>query len=197
MTFSTKNSGESFFSRYDSRNDLGYGVTKNKFHKPRSLSGEFPYTTSPGPHDISGDEEIDLEDEKEAIDKKVISYSAIDFGASKKANPFYFAAGNTKLSDCFFRTEKVLEAVGSFSNSLSPMPYKNKKGRSASLGHSTRAGAITGQNYRRTGSRKGFASAPPELKYSKIVNDEDERIFNLQDLEKKLDHESGNFNHFG
>ena len=68
-----------------------------------------------------------------------------------------------------------------------------KKRDNFSGGSRVGSGAISVQNFRRTGSEKGYASAPPEIKYDKNVNDEDEVIFNLEDLVKKLEKQTGNF----
>ena len=182
-----KNSGESFASRYDSRNDLGYGRSLDKFHKPRKNSSSFPYTDP----DNYSDSEWEDDESKEAVSKKTLSYVSQDPYAGKKINPFYFAGGNTKLSDCFYRHEKVLVEVESFGNSMSPVPSAYKRRSNASIGSSTSSRAISQKSAMRTGSKKGFASAPPDLKYDKKQNTEDERIFNLEDLIDKLEAERG------
>ena len=100
MKFS-KNSSETFFSRYDSRNDLGYGRNSNKFHKPRSLNNSFPYREQSS---LSQEDDFDEEEESlEAIASKLYIHTKSDPFSRKSTNPFYFAAGNTKLADCFFR----------------------------------------------------------------------------------------------
>ena len=78
-------------------------------------------------------------------------------------------------------------------NSLVPIPGMMKKRTNFSGGSRTASGSITNQNFKRTGSEKGYASAPPKIKYDKNVNDDDEVIFNLEDLIKKLEKQTGNF----
>jgi len=186
----SKSVGEPSISRYDSRNDLGYGITKAKFHKPRPASSTYPYRT-PGPFDQ--DTDWDDEDSQEQISKKMHQHQKSDPFSRKGTNPFYFAAGNTKLSDCFFRTEKVLEEIHSLSNSISPFPGSYKRRSNFGGGSRTSSGAVSSSSFKRTGSEKGYASAPPDINYDKSDNDSDEMIFNLEDLVKKLELETGNF----
>ena len=189
-----KSVSEPSFSRYDTRNDLGYGRTTAKFHKSRSMGGSYPYQEK-----SEFDVETDWEDEDSqgAIDSKIPQHHKSDPYSKKGTNPFYFAAGNTKLSDCFFRTDEILEEVHALSNSLVPIPGMTKKRGNFSGGTRVGSGAISSQNFRRTGSEKGYATAPPEIKYDKNVNDEDNVIFNLEDLVKKLEIETGNFRLYG
>lgn len=185
-----KSASEISFSRYDSRNDLGYGRTSNKFHKPRSMGGSYPYVEK-----SEFDIETEWEDEEthKAIDSKILHHQKSDPYSKKSTNPFYFAAGNTKLSDCFFRTDEILEEVHALSNSLVPIPGMTKKRDNFGGGSRTSSGAISNKSFRRTGSEKGYASAPPDIKYDKNDNDHDEVIFNLEDLVKKLQLKTGNF----
>ena len=120
----SKSASEISFSRYDSRNDLGYGRTSNKFHKPRSMGGSYPYGER-----SEFDIETEWEDEEthKAIDSKILHHQKSDPYSKKSTNPFYFAAGNTKLSDCFFRTDEILEEVHALSNSLVPVPGMTRK----------------------------------------------------------------------
>ena len=188
---SPKRSSEIFPSRYDSRSDLGYGRTSNKFHKPRPHGGgSYPYSEK-SEHDVEGtevDEETHL-----VISKKNPKHRQSDPFIKKGTNPFYFAGGNTKLSDCFFRIDSVLREVFAMANSLVPIPGMTKNRKNFSGGSRASSSSISGQTLKRTGSEKGFSSAPPEIKYDKSVNDEDEVIFNLEDLVKKLEIETGNF----
>ena len=177
----SKHSSESFSSRYDTRNDLGYGRTQDKFHKPRSLSSFYPYI-----EEDSLDSDWDDHDTRLAVSKKSLNYKKTDPFAHKKSDPFYFAAGNVKLSDCFYRSDDIISEVESFGNSISPVPgmYKNRMKRS--VGSKPTSKSISQKSALRTGSKRGFASAPPDLKYDKKQNREVERIFNLEDLIDKL-----------
>lgn len=167
---------------HDDRKGLGYGQIKNRFHKPRQSGSDYPYKT-----DDYEDAEFEDEETESAISKKVPVVYATDFGAAAGTDPFYFAAGNVKLSDAFFRTEQLIEAMTTFSDSMSPAShlYKSKK---PSLGRGSGASFPSGAgSYKRTGSRRGFSSAPPMPKikaissYEDDIEDEDE-IFNLKDL---------------
>tara|TARA_Y100000114_G_C11659088_1_gene278093 strand:+ start:25 stop:651 length:627 start_codon:yes stop_codon:yes gene_type:complete len=188
-TKTPKHSGEVLSYRYDSRSDLGYGRTSNRLHKPRSAGSEFPYIEKPSDEDSSWEDE----ETGQEIRKKVINPTKSDPFSYKGVNPFYFASGNVKLSDCFFRTDEVIEEVLSLEASLVPMPnlYKNKV--RSGVGAAVSQGAISQKSFQRTGSKRGFASPPPHLNDLKNDNDDDDLIFNLEDLVDKIDHESGNF----
>lgn len=187
---SSKSVSEPSFSRYDSRNDLGYGRTSDKFHKSRSMGGSYPYQEK---SEFDTDTDWEDEDSQEAIDSKIPQHRKSDPYSKKGTNPFYFAAGNTKLSDCFFRSDEVLEEIYTLSNSLVPIPSMTKNRTNFGGGSRVSSGAVSNQSFRKTGSEKGYASSPPEIKYDKNVNDEDERIFNLEDLVKRLEIATGNF----
>lgn len=186
----SKGISEPIASRYDARNDLGYGRTSNKFHKPRQMGGVYPYQEK---SDYDNETEWEDEETHTIIYKKIPRRKASDPGAKKGINPFYFAAGNLKLSDCFLRPDEVLKEIHAHSNSLVPIPDMTKRKVRSAVGSTTHSGAISNQNFRRTGTKKGYASPPPEIKYDKNVNDEDEVIFNLEDLVKKLEIQTGNF----
>ena len=116
-----KNVGEPTISRYDDRTGLGYGLTRNRFHSPRLAQGTYPYKV-----DSLDDTEFDDEESRAAINKKVVSLYINDPMAAASTDPFYFAAGNTKLSDCFFRIEKVLKEIATFSDSMAPIPANSR-----------------------------------------------------------------------
>jgi len=189
VTKTPKNSGEVLAYRYDSRSDLGYGRISNRFHKPRASGAEFPYKEKPSDEDSSWEDE----ESGQEIRKKIISPLKGDSFSHKGTNPFYFVAGNTKLSDCFYRTDEVIQEVFMLEASLVPIPdlYKNR-GKSA-IGSAVSQGAISQKSFQGTGSKRGFASPPPHLNDLKNDNDDIDRIFNLEDLMDKIDQESGNF----
>ena len=171
---------------HDDRKGLGYGQIKNRFHKPRQSGSDFPYKT-----DDYEDADFEDEETENAISVKVPTVYATDFGAAAGTDPFYFAAGNVKLSDAFFRIGPLIEAMTTFSDSMSPAPqiYKTKKN---SLGRASGASFPSGVgSYKRTGSRRGFSAAPPLSKvaasaeYDEAVEDEDQ-IYTLADLARKV-----------
>ncbi len=186
-TFNYKTTHQSGHSPYhDDRKGLGYGQVKDRFHKPRQSGTDFPYKT-----DDYEDEEFEDQDSEEAIAVKVPVVYATDFGAAAGTDPFYFAAGNVKLSDAFFRVGPLIEAMVSFSDSMSPAPhvYKTKKN---SMGRGSGSSFPSGVgNYKRTGSRRGFSSAHPDPMFTAVSDYEDEvesedEIFTLADLARKV-----------
>jgi hypothetical protein len=168
------------------RKGLGYGQVKDRFHKPRQSGSDFPYKTD----DYEG-ENFEDEETEEAIAVKVPTVYATDFGAAAGTDPFYFAAGNVKLSDAFFRVGPLIEAMVTFSDSMTPAPHAYKT-RKKSLGRGTGSSFPSGVgSYKRTGSRRGFSSAPPLPKVAAVSDYEDEiesedEIFTLADLARKV-----------
>ena len=171
----------------DARSDLGYGTTNPKFSLPRMRGSTYPYIEP----DLYEDEEEPDEEDVEALRKKSTGYVATDSLAGNGTDPFYFVGGNTKLSDCFWRTDDVLEEVAAFGDSMSPIPQMHK-GKGSSL---TGYGAAFpyqgggGTNYRRTGSLQGWSKSPPLSKVAAEDSSEDfeeeEQIYTLTDLAKK------------
>jgi len=163
------------FGAQDSRDGLGYGLVVPRFHVQRSLQSTYPYTDE-DPYEFDLADLEDDEDTLDAIGHKVQTgnYMTNDPLAIGKVNPFYYAAGNTKLSDCFWRTDAVLAEVETLARSMTPIPQLYKKkglgtsgtGFSGNVGH---AQYLTPGNYRRTGTLQGWSHAPPD-----IVNDEEE-----------------------
>jgi hypothetical protein len=101
----------------DAKTGLGYGLTKSSGRNALRASGDiYPYVKGPT-YDEIDDEEFYLDDDVEnAIRNKTLGkIMTTDFFAASKSNPFFFVAGNTKLSE------------SSAKNSLVPFPkmYKN------------------------------------------------------------------------
>ena len=173
--------GSSIFRRHDSRKGLGYGQLKNRFHSPRKLASVFPY------QDLDPYENDDFEDleSENAVDLKMQQTPLVTRGDRKSADPFYFTSGNTKLSDCFFRIDDILLEVHALANSMSPIPnlYKGPKVGSGSASY------ITGKNFKRTGSKSGFSSAPPPINDEEDENEE--TFYDLSGLAKILRKDNG------
>lgn len=109
---------------HDSRSDKGYGRVTPRTLGPRSKGSHYPYV-EPDLHD----DDIEVDDESlEAVGKKVstANYIQNDPYADAMISPFYYVAGNTKLSDCFFRTDKVLLEVEAMANSMYSVPTMYK-----------------------------------------------------------------------
>lgn len=180
---------ESYGSPHDTNSDLGYGRTTSRFHKSRSMGSEYPY--------IEEDDIEDYEDDEtsHSIFKKSLYPVKTDPFSKIGTNSFYFVAGNTKLSDCFSRPDKVLLEVHALGDSMSTIPMKKKK---ASSGRSGGASFPSGVgSFKRTGTKRGYFSAPPKLKYQQkekvITDEEDVPIENLRDLSDKQDRRNGTF----
>jgi hypothetical protein len=178
----------------DARSDLGYGTINPKFHLPRSLNSSYPYEDD----DPMSGVEVEINDDSiSAVGKKSLDYSPTDHFSANSTDPFYFVAGNTKLSDCFWRVDRVLQEIAAFSDSISPIPQLSSRKETSSAG----SGAAFpypgggGTNYRRTGTLQGWSKAPPPLK---IDNDNDLEVldkvddtYTLEDIAKKQAAEEG------
>jgi hypothetical protein len=187
-----KYSSEPVSSRYDDRIGLGYGILKNKFHKPRQANSTYPYLT-----DEKSEELQELPEDEEsvsAVAKKVIRPVVNDPMAHKSVNPFYFAAGNTKLADCFFNVNAVLQEVESLGDSMSPISIKKSR---RSVSPSGGAAFPFGIKIRRlSGDERGFASSPPISKVEAELDYEEEpelEFYTLKDLADAEDRVSGEF----
>ncbi len=174
---------------HDTNPDRGYGRSSDRLHKPRQMGSVYPY--------IEEDEVGEYEDEgsSTAISKKVHTPVKTDPLSKIGTNPFYFVAGNTKLSDCFERPDEVLKEVQALGDSMSPVPMRTKKvsfGRGAGSSFPSGVG-----NFKRTGTKKGYFSAPPKPKFQPkeklFIDDEDVPIKNLRDLSDKQDIRNGTF----
>lgn len=174
----------------DTKAGLGYGILAPKTQFPRQMSPEFPYIDKKD----STDEEYD-EESTDAVSKKYQSYVPSDFLSAAGANPFYFVGGNTKLADCFWRTNSVLQEIATFSDSMSPMPQIYNNGNAVlGAGASFPYQGGGGSSYKRTGSLQGWSKSPPESYLQaeeRAEEDESEEIFTLKDLADKILQRSG------
>ena len=182
----------SFGKAHDDNKGKGYGLTKNVFHKPRRSNSSYPYIEK----DQLDAEEAELfhdEETAKAINNKVPTVYKTDPLAYKSVDPFYFAAGNTKLADCFYRIDDVLKEIHALGDSMSPIPnlYRTKKKNSFTQpGASFPSGVGSAK---RTGTTRGYASSSPRLKIDDDNRKEDEGIINLSDLADKQTKSSGTF----
>jgi hypothetical protein len=177
----------------DARTGLGYGVLEPKNQKPRQLGKEFPYYEQE-PLDPE-DETIDQETAA-AVSSKSLVYQPSDFGRAAGNDPFYYAGGNTKLSDCFWRTDKVLNEIATFSNSMAPIPHKSLyPGAQAGLsgGPFLPGKGKAGGNFQQTGTLWGWSHAPIKSDFEKEEDADllDDDIFNLEDLANKILRKNG------
>lgn len=181
----------------DAKTGLGYGILNPKTQLPRQMGGEFPYIEQ----EDSGEEGLD-DDSVEAVSTKYQPYTPNDFLRAAGTQPFYFVAGNTKLSDCFWNSGKVLNEIASFGKSMGPIPQmyhpasrlgSPSKGTNASSGLSAGASFAYpgggGSNFKRTGTNQGWSHSPPETWLQadeSAEQDESEEILTLKDMADKI-----------
>jgi len=144
-------------SNYDDRKGLGYGRLEPEFHVPKMQHDEFPYVT-PDQHEEIEDQ-IDDDDLDAFVKKTNLGYHVTDYMSDRKNNPFYFAAGNTKIG----------EGINIAKNSMVPIPDLYK-GREVALGGSVSGHHHAGPEYpSRTsgdisyGTKHGYSLSPPPM----------------------------------
>ena len=166
---------------YDSRNDLGYGRTKEKFQKQRPRAQTYPY---PEPDQFDSDSVDDVLTDKE-VDKLIqkiptMGYKINDPMDDASTDKFYYVAGNTKLSDCFIRPDDILKEVEATGKSISPVPGLHK-GKNVMFGtQQGRALYIRSGSPVRTGTHKGWSKA--HIPYEDESSDEEDHPNTLDDL---------------
>ena len=169
-----------YYAPHDARTGLGYGVLKpTGFNAPRSFI-QYPENT---PEDLEAEEDIDSETYAAVLDK-ILSYVPGDPYAKNKTDPFYYAAGNNKLSEL------------SVAKGISPFPkmYKNRTstgfgGSGESLPHGGPTDAFR-TRIRPTGTKKGYSQKPqPISKLYDVTGPEYtlEDILDVNQDEKHLD----------
>ena len=174
----------------DDRKGLGYGVLEpsGRF-EPRKSASHYPYI-DPDPY-----HSLDNEDEETqvAMRKKLSPAVKSDPGAHKSADPFYFAAGNTKLSDCFNRPDIILNEVEVVATSMSSVPSHYKSSKAAAgvppVGVNNLSRGPYHAGLKRTGSKYGFSHAPKLVTiFDDDIDDlssddiDDVRKFNIKDF---------------
>ena len=187
LTISPKGT-EHLSSRYDDRKGLGYGTLKGKFHSPRQTRSSYPYVDE----DPYAEEEFDDEESSNAVRSKTLSFVKNDPFSHKSSDAFYYAAGNTKLSDCFDRPDEVLREVDALGDSMVAIPGMHRK-KGSDLGRSGAAFPSGVGSFRRTGTKRGYFSPSPRVKYDDESREEDEPIENLEDLFRKQSLARGEF----
>ncbi len=157
---------------YDDKAGLGYSPVKpsGRF-EPRQLQGDFPYT-DPDPYEDLDDEEgvFDADDLDAFVVAVNMGYKPSDYLSAAGNDPFYFVAGNTKLSEL------------SVSRGISPMPDLYKKRQASAGGGASPASSHqptfrTRANTQPTGTKHGWSRAPKPLD---IV--EPDPVYHLDDM---------------
>jgi len=172
----------------DSRTGLGYGITEPVYHHSRNLNSSYPYVD----YDFLEDEDVEVdEDSAKSITKKSIDYYVTDPLSSNSTDSFYFVGGNTKLSDCFWRTDIILSEISAFGDSMVSIPQLNSRRGNSISGYSAAFSfpGGGGSSYKRTGTLRGWSKSPPpleiELEDEESEFSEEDDTYSLKDLAKK------------
>ena len=169
----------------DSRHDLGYGKSFNDKQSQRMSNSNFPYS-DPDPYQDLEYTEEDQDTSKKVADKMYVAKTN-DPGDVAKSDPFYFVAGNTKLSDCFSRVDDVLLEVEVAKNSLTPTPGTwNKAPRGSGGG----ASYITLKTGKVGGTKKGW-SKPHDKVAIEAEEEESQGIMSVWDILKNQRYKKG------
>ena len=124
-------------------------------------AGTFPFT----PPDDTADtipSETD-EESMDAISSKTLKFQKTDSLAVKGSNPLYFVGAATRLKSCFERPDEVLAEIETLSRSMSPIPNLYGKGAHGNaVGGLSTSPAFNPGSYKRTGTKKGWSTSPPE-----------------------------------
>jgi hypothetical protein len=163
----------------DSRQSSGYGRTSARFHKNRTRGSHFPYVNPDQLDDMEDVSEPSPESSK-ALNIKIpdTDYVAMDPNDAQGTDHFYFAAGNTKLSDCFYRIDSILNEVEVASNSMASVPgmYRDKDVLFGT--QEAPAMYIKDLSVKRQGTLKGWSQAPAPI----VDDNTDPHPNTLQDL---------------
>ena len=157
-------------SKPDARTGLGFGTMEPTFHGEKEAGGSFPYIEDDPYKDAPDADELDVD----AVTNKGAGFIPSDsFHISSRANPNYFSEGSDSLCGCFWDCEQVIMEMANYDAGVSA------------------SGGVAGSNYKRTGSLRGWASAPPESFPAAEENSDDfeneEHIYSVRDLVKNED----------
>ena len=158
----------------DDRQDLGYGRTSSKFHKPRMKGGRFPYV-EPIAYEDEGEEDIEASPElaNKMINKMATPYKSSDSLIGRSADRNAYVDGKTPYGR---QNEQA-------STHMVPFPDMYKK-RIQVGGGVNGPMAITPGVAPRTGTTKGWSNAPvlygDDVEYSEIEAGEDANLIKLR-----------------
>ena len=135
---------------HDTKKDLGYGISKEKFHQSRKNATAFPYIDDEE-YDIDS---IDVEEDPvilKKISNKLGTQNVADSLIGRSADKFAMANGNIRVG------------IGEQAkNSLVPFPNMYKKRLQVGGGVNSPKLISPGQ-YNRTGTYRGWSKAPVPL----------------------------------
>ena len=161
----------------DTRSDLGYGKSVDKFHKPRSKGGAFPYVEEDQYADVGELEEI----EDEALLRKFVN-KIMNPGKSDDSLIGRSADRDAKVNG----NKPIGPSLGESGSGMVPFPGMYKKRLQVGGGVNSPT-AISPGGYQRSGTKKGWSQAPvppaddnANIKYSELEMDEDPNIVRLR-----------------
>ena len=170
----------------DDRKGLGYGVTQQRFHKPRKLADTFPFVQE---DQIEKEDDFEIDEESQAsVSSKILNFQKNDPGAAKSADRLYYVGAATKLRACFDRPDEVLEEISGVGKGMVPIPRLYKKGFTGPAvgGYSTSPVSFSTGAAKKTGTKRGWSTIPPESKIEAEMeynlDDDPDEFFNLEDL---------------
>ena len=161
---------------------MGYGQLSQKFRKNWEMPQSYPYTPADEAEDVLEDEHDD--DSRHAIDKKIADLQKTDSLAFKGANRLYYVGATTNLSACFERPDDVLEEIAAAAKGIVAIPglYGKSIGDGPSVGAAPVNKAYDKRPYRRTGTKRGWASKPPLGKVESEEDENEDEFYTLQGL---------------
>lgn len=184
-TAPAKHIGSAVPTAGDGRKGLGYGQLELRFDKPWKLKGTYPYPTEDHLED-EDDFVIDPESHDSVV-SKTPNFQPTDAGAFKSANRLYYAGASTQLAACFERPDEILSEIGGIGRGIVPIPglYQNFKGPALG-GYSTSPVSFDTRSFKRTGTKRGWSTIPPESKIEAEMEYEEDlepdEFYDLQDL---------------
>jgi len=160
----------------DSRNDLGYGLSKNKFHNPRNLNNLYPYH-----------EEDEGYDDPEILDFDILVLQKIYNKISTPGQSFDPLIKRSKDAMAYVSGNRPLSLSEIMTQSLVPIPdlYKSR----TNVGGGTVNKMIRPGQYNRTGTYRGWSHANQEdyaeLSFEEYSNSEDPAVERAKKIIKK------------
>ena len=157
----------------DHRDDLGYGRSSAKFHKPRTKAATYPYTEDDSYEDVDLDLEISVLDK--IVNKFSTPYKSDDTLIGRSADHNAMVDGNKPLA--------AVQQEMAVAKGMVPFPamYKDRVqvgGGVAGGGHQY----VRGDDRIKTGTTRGWSHAPEEvggpegvdITFDEYINDEED-----------------------
>jgi hypothetical protein len=151
----------------------GYGKLVPQIDKPRMSMQSFPYRNSLTDPGLSSEDDEPIIDDAETLDRFVSKVNLATVSSDPKAWRSDKAA--------FVHNQRLALPESSMpaqrTNSISPMPFRSlyKHFNGPPIGGDMNQRNTTGSSFK-TGTKKGFASSPPD-----IVPDEDINVFDIEE----------------